>query len=54
MGKIGFGALHIIPIHSQHWGRLFLPFLDEDPKTAETLSKIVLNCCQLARSLLCW
>jgi uncharacterized protein YqiB (DUF1249 family) len=36
------GALHIIPVHSQHRGRIFLPFLDEDPRTAEILSKIVL------------
>lgn len=35
------GALHIIPVHAQHRGRLFLPFLDENPKTAEILSKIV-------------
>lgn len=36
------GALHIIPVHSQHRGRLFLPFLDEDPRTAEILSKVVM------------
>ncbi|CEH28820.1 hypothetical protein AM501_14390 [Aneurinibacillus migulanus] len=36
------GALHIIPVHSQHRGRLFLPFMDEDPKTAEILSKVLL------------
>lgn len=36
------GALAIIPVHSQHRGKLFLPFMDEDPKTAEVLSKIVL------------
>ncbi|WP_053374309.1 DUF4132 domain-containing protein [Paenibacillus sp. FJAT-27812] len=36
------GALSIVPVHSQHRGRLFLPFMDEDPKTAEILSKIVL------------
>ncbi|ODP30327.1 hypothetical protein PTI45_00260 [Paenibacillus nuruki] len=35
-------ALHIIPVHSQHRGRLFLPFMDEDPRTAEILSKIVM------------
>ncbi|RNB85288.1 DUF4132 domain-containing protein [Brevibacillus nitrificans] len=40
--KQATGALHIIPVHSQHRGRLFLPFLDEDPKTAEILSKVVL------------
>ncbi|OPA74206.1 hypothetical protein BVG16_24040 [Paenibacillus selenitireducens] len=36
------GAMHIIPVHSQHRGRIFLPFIDEDPKTAEILSKIVM------------
>lgn len=36
------GAMHIIPVHSQHRGRIFLPFMDEDPKTAEILSKIVM------------
>ncbi|WP_179088102.1 DUF4132 domain-containing protein [Paenibacillus sp. FSL R7-0273] len=40
--KQASGALHIIPVHSQHRGRLFLPFLDEDPRTAEILSKVVL------------
>lgn len=36
------GAIHIVPVHSQHRGRLFLPFLDEDPRTAEIVSKILL------------
>uniref|UniRef100_UPI00406D1463 DUF5724 domain-containing protein n=1 Tax=Paenibacillus sp. FSL R7-0345 TaxID=2954535 RepID=UPI00406D1463 len=40
--KQASGALHIIPVHSQHRGRLFLPFLDEDPRTAEILSKVML------------
>lgn len=40
--KQGSGALNIIPVHSQHRGRIFLPFLDEDPRTAEVLSKVVL------------
>lgn len=34
--------LSILPVHSQHRGRLFLPFLDEDPKTAELMSKVLL------------
>ena len=29
------------PVHSQHRGRLFLPFADDDPKTAEILTKII-------------
>lgn len=35
-------ALAILPVHSQQRGRMFLPFLDEDPKTAEIMSKILL------------
>lgn len=34
--------LSILPVHSQHRGRLFLPFADEDPKSAEVLSKVLL------------
>jgi hypothetical protein len=36
------GAICIIPVHSQHRGRLFLPFVDNDPKTAEIVSKVLL------------
>jgi hypothetical protein len=36
------GALCIIPVHSQHRGRIFLPFVDNDPKTAEIVSKVIL------------
>lgn len=36
------GSLHIVPVHSQHRGRLFLPFADNDPKTAEIMSKAIL------------
>lgn len=47
---LGSGVIHreggaqiaILPVHSQSRGRLFLPFLDEDPKTAEILSKTIL------------
>lgn len=35
-------ALCIVPIHSQQRGRLFLPFVDQDPKTAEVVSKVIL------------
>ncbi|KPM32524.1 Hypothetical protein I595_942 [Croceitalea dokdonensis DOKDO 023] len=35
-------ALNIIPVHSQHCGRMFLPFVDDDPKTAELISKMKL------------
>jgi hypothetical protein len=36
------GAVCIIPVGSQHRGRLFLPFADDDPKTAEIVSKVLL------------
>jgi hypothetical protein len=36
------GALCIIPVHAQHRGRLFLPFVDDDPRTAEVISKVLL------------
>jgi hypothetical protein len=35
-------ALCIIPVSSQHRGRVFLPFVDDDPRTAEVVSKVVL------------
>ena len=36
------GYISILPVHSQHRGRIFLPFADDDPKTAEIVSKILL------------
>lgn len=36
------GARCIVPVHAQHRGRLFLPFADDDPKTAEIVSKVLL------------
>ena len=39
--KMLVGAIHILAIHSGHRGRIFLPFMDEDPRTAEIISKIV-------------
>ncbi len=36
------GALCIVPAHAQQRGRLFLPFADDDPKTAEVMSKALL------------
>ncbi|MBW2960578.1 DUF4132 domain-containing protein [Mesonia aestuariivivens] len=35
-------SLSILPVHSQHRGRMFLPFVDDDPKTAELISKMKL------------
>ena len=47
---LGSGVVHqqggamipVLPVHSQHRGRIFLPFADDDPKTAEIMSKILL------------
>ncbi len=47
---LGSGVVHqkggtmisILPVHSQHRGKLFLPFADDDPKTAEIISKVLL------------
>jgi hypothetical protein len=36
------GSICILPVSSQHRGRLFLPFVDDDPKTAEIMSKVLL------------
>lgn len=36
------GSVCIVPVHAQHRGRLFLPFVDDDPKTAEVISKVLL------------
>jgi len=35
-------AIPIVAVPSQHRGRLFLPFADDDPRTAEVLSKVLL------------
>ncbi len=40
--RIPGGALAILPVHAQHRGRLFLPFADDDPRTAEVMAKVLL------------
>lgn len=40
--KVGGAMMPILAVQSQHRGRIFLPFADEDPRTAEIMSKIVL------------
>lgn len=40
--KTAGGTVNIVAVHSQQRGKLFLPFVDEDPKTAEVLSKILM------------
>ena len=34
--------MFIVPVHSQHRGRMFLPFADDDPKSAEVISKVLM------------
>lgn len=36
------GSLCVVAVQAQHRGRLFLPFADDDPRTAEVVSKILL------------
>ena len=46
---LGSGVIHqeggpminVLPVHSQRRGRIFLPFVDDDPKTAEIITKIL-------------
>jgi Family of unknown function (DUF5724)/Domain of unknown function (DUF4132) len=40
--KIPGDMLFIVAVHSQHRGRIFLPFADNDPRTAEVMSKVLL------------
>ena len=40
--QMGNSMVFVVPVHSQHRGRIFLPFVDDDPKTAEILSKVLL------------
>ena len=38
----GGAMINVLPVHSQRRGRIFLPFIDDDPKTSEILTKILL------------
>jgi hypothetical protein len=40
--KMPGGALCIVSVPAQHRGRLFLPFADDDPRTAEVIAKLLL------------
>ena len=40
--QLGGAMIPVLPIHSQHKGKIFLPFVDDDPKTAEIISKVLL------------
>lgn len=39
--KKGGPMINILAVQSQHRGKLFLPFADDDPKTAEVLTKVL-------------
>jgi hypothetical protein len=40
--RIPGNAVCIVPVSAQHRGRVFLPFADDDPRTAEVVAKVVL------------
>ena len=40
--QLGGHQINVLPVHSQSRGKIFLPFVDDDPKTAEIMSKIIL------------
>ena len=39
--QIGGSQIAVLPVHSQHRGKLFLPFIDDDPQTSEVMTKIL-------------
>lgn len=40
--KQGGAMINVLPVHSQHRGKIFLPFADDDPKTAEVITKVLM------------
>lgn len=40
--RVPGNAVCIVPVSAQHRGRIFLPFADDDPRTAEVVAKVVL------------
>lgn len=40
--KAGGVMINVLPVHSQHRGKIFLPFADDDPKTAEIMTKVIM------------
>jgi len=40
--KMGSGSINIVSVASGHRGRIFLPFIDSDPRSVEVITKIVL------------
>lgn len=39
--KQGGTMINVLPVHSSHRGKIFLPFVDDDPKTAEIITKVL-------------
>lgn len=39
--KQGGTMINVVPVHSSHRGKIFLPFVDDDPKTAEIITKVL-------------
>lgn len=40
--QVGGHQINVLPVHSQNRGKIFLPFIDDDPKTAEIMAKVLL------------
>lgn len=40
--QVGGPAIHIVPVYSGKRGKVYLPFLDEDPLTAQILTKVIM------------
>ena len=40
--QLAGGSIHMVPIWSGQCGKVYLPFLDEDPLTAQIITKIVM------------
>lgn len=40
--QIGGPAIHVVPVYSGKRGKVYLPFLDEDPMSAQIVSKVIL------------
>ncbi|MEQ7011071.1 DUF5724 domain-containing protein [Actinopolymorpha sp. B17G11] len=43
--RVPGNAVCIVPVSAQHRSRVFLPFADDDPRTAEIVAKVVLLAC---------
>ncbi|XRD24766.1 hypothetical protein AABM34_22175 [Lysinibacillus fusiformis] len=40
--QVGGSMIPIVAVPSQHRGRIFLPMVDDDPRTAEIMSKLLM------------